>query len=307
MITAFHGLLKSLPRDLTIIIIEHDMDLALDIADRITVMNYGEVVFEGDVGANPGQRAGQRHLSRRGRRPMLEIQAARGRLWRNRSVVHGLAYESAPGRCWRILGRNGVGKPTTLKAIMGLVQARRAPSVSAATLSAGAGAFTGSPGAASPMCRRRAISSPRSPCARIWTWRRGSPDGERRAAGPSSACSTSFRRSASGSAMAATQLSGGEQQMLAIGRALAMNPRLLILDEPTEGLAPIIIRQIHDKLSELRAEGMTMVLVEQNFGFATSLADARLHHRTRRLCVERHGRGHSRRSRRAIAVARRLK
>jgi len=61
--------------------------------------------------------------------------------------------------------------------------------------------------------------------------------------------------------------------MLAIARALLMNPRLLALDEPTEGLAPIIIKQIHDKLLELKNEGMTMLLVEQNFGFATSLAD----------------------------------
>jgi branched-chain amino acid transport system ATP-binding protein len=61
--------------------------------------------------------------------------------------------------------------------------------------------------------------------------------------------------------------------MLSIARALLMNPKLLILDEPTEGLAPIIVRQIHDKLSELKAAGMSMVLVEQNFGFATSLAD----------------------------------
>jgi branched-chain amino acid transport system ATP-binding protein len=61
--------------------------------------------------------------------------------------------------------------------------------------------------------------------------------------------------------------------MLAIGRALLMNPVLLVLDEPTEGLAPIIIKQIHDKLLELKKEGLTMIVVEQNFGFATSLAD----------------------------------
>jgi branched-chain amino acid transport system ATP-binding protein len=69
------------------------------------------------------------------------------------------------------------------------------------------------------------------------------------------------------------QLSGGEQQMLAIARALLTNPLLLILDEPTEGLAPIMVRQIHRKLAELKAEGVTIILVEQNFGFATSLAD----------------------------------
>ena len=69
------------------------------------------------------------------------------------------------------------------------------------------------------------------------------------------------------------QLSGGEQQMLAIGRALLMNPKILILDEPTEGLAPIIIEQIHNQLQALKDEQPTIILVEQNLRFATSLAD----------------------------------
>jgi branched-chain amino acid transport system ATP-binding protein len=68
-------------------------------------------------------------------------------------------------------------------------------------------------------------------------------------------------------------LSGGEQQMLAIARALVGNPKVLLMDEPTEGLAPIIVGQIHAKLDELRRAGLTMLLVEQNVGFATSLAD----------------------------------
>ena len=69
------------------------------------------------------------------------------------------------------------------------------------------------------------------------------------------------------------QLSGGEQQMLAIGRALMLNPSVLLLDEPTEGLAPVIIDAIGAVLRELKARGMTVVLVEQNFRFASRVAD----------------------------------
>ena len=69
------------------------------------------------------------------------------------------------------------------------------------------------------------------------------------------------------------QLSGGEQQMLAIARTLLLNPDLLLLDEPTEGLAPIIVQDIEARLEAIKREGMTILLVEQNFRFATNLAD----------------------------------
>jgi branched-chain amino acid transport system ATP-binding protein len=70
-----------------------------------------------------------------------------------------------------------------------------------------------------------------------------------------------------------TKLSGGEQQMLAIGRILRTGARLLLLDEPTEGLAPVIVQQIGATIRRLKAEGFTILLVEQNFRFAATLAD----------------------------------
>ena len=72
------------------------------------------------------------------------------------------------------------------------------------------------------------------------------------------------------------QLSGGEQQMLAIGRALLTNPKLLVMDEPSEGLAPTIVEGMIETLAALVAEGMNLLLIEQNIGVATSVADRQL-------------------------------
>jgi len=73
-----------------------------------------------------------------------------------------------------------------------------------------------------------------------------------------------------------TSLSGGEQQMLAIGRALLTNPRLLIMDEPSEGLAPTIVEGLIETIKDLAVEGMGLLVVEQNLGVATSLAERQL-------------------------------
>ena len=186
-------------------------------------------------------------------------------------VIHGLSLSAAPGRVLALLGRNGAGKTTTLKAVMGLLPASR-----------GSIRFEDK-----PLTGLRPFDIAKRGVAYVpetrdifpsLTVRENLELAGRRFAGAGAAWTMDrvlalFPRLGERLGNGGTQLSGGEQQMLAIARALLMNPRLLILDEPTEGLAPIIVENIHDKLMELKRDGLTMLLVEQNFGFATSLAD----------------------------------
>ncbi|MGX1098774.1 ABC transporter ATP-binding protein [Amorphus sp. MBR-141] len=185
-------------------------------------------------------------------------------------VIHGLSLDAKPGRMLAILGRNGAGKTTTLKAVMGLLPVTggdirfdgasiaRAKSYEIARQGVAYVPETRDIFPSLTVRENLMLAGRTAPADAEWTLDR---------------VIDFFPRLGERLANGGNQLSGGEQQMLAIGRALLMNPRLLILDEPTEGLAPIIVRQIHDKLAALKDAGLTMMLVEQNFGFATSLAD----------------------------------
>ena len=200
---------------------------------------------------------------------MLELTAVHSG-YGETQVLHGLSLAARPGRVLAILGRNGAGKSTTLKTIMGLLPLRSGRIV-----------FDGKP------IPSRAFDVAKSGIAYVPETRdifpsltvRENLELAARRFGRSGAEWTMervlelFPRLGERLDNGGTQLSGGEQQMLAIARALLMNPRLLILDEPTEGLAPIIVKLIHDTLKELKEAGLSMILVEQNFGFATSLAD----------------------------------
>lgn len=185
-------------------------------------------------------------------------------------VIYGLSLTAEAGRVLAILGRNGAGKTTTLKAVMGLL-----PTVQGAIRLNG-GVISGE--RTYNIARRGIGYVPETRDIFPSLTVRENLELAARLAPPDAEWTferviSFFPNLANRLSNGGNQLSGGEQQMLAIARALLMNPRLLLLDEPTEGLAPIIIRQIHDKLAELKEAGMTMVLVEQNFGFATDLAD----------------------------------
>jgi branched-chain amino acid transport system ATP-binding protein len=192
-------------------------------------------------------------------------------------VLHGVDFEVRPGEVVTLLGRNGVGKTTTLKAIMGIIESRTGSVRYEGTeLIARSSDVIARAGIA--FCpEERGIFSSLDVKENLLLppqVRPGGLDLER-----IFALFPNLRERLSSQG---TKLSGGEQQMLAIARILRTGARLLLLDEPTEGLAPVIIKQIGDTIGSLKAQGFTILLVEQNFHFAATLAD--------RYYVMEHGR-----------------
>ncbi|GEJ55456.1 urea ABC transporter ATP-binding subunit UrtE [Anaeromyxobacter diazotrophicus] len=185
-------------------------------------------------------------------------------------ILRGVSLEAAPGQVTVLLGRNGVGKTTLLRSIVGLVP------VSAGRVAFGGADLTGAPAHARARAGIGYVPQGREIFPRLTveenllmglaTRRRGAAVPERVFALFPALRALLGRRGG--------DLSGGQQQQLAIGRALAMEPSLLILDEPTEGIQPSIIRDIERAIRALAAEGrMAILLVEQYYEFARSLAD----------------------------------
>jgi branched-chain amino acid transport system ATP-binding protein len=192
-------------------------------------------------------------------------------------VLHGVTFQVNAGEVVTLLGRNGAGKTTTLKSIMGIV-GHRLGSVrfEARELIGRSSDFIARTGIA--FCpEERGIFASLDVKENLLLPPTVKPGGL--------ALSNIFdlfpnvreRLRSQG-----TKLSGGEQQMLAIGRILRTGAKLLLLDEPTEGLAPVIIQQIGRTIHKLKEQGFTILLVEQNFRFASTVAD--------RYCVMEHGR-----------------
>jgi len=183
-------------------------------------------------------------------------------------ILHGVDLEIRPGEMVTLLGRNGAGKTTTLKSIMGIVGRRR-----------GSVRLAG----------RELVALPSNRIARLGIAfcpeERGIfasltveenlllPPIVRPGGLGLDAIYGLFPNLRDRLRAGGTTLSGGEQQMLAIGRILRTGARLLLLDEPTEGLAPVIVEQIGATLRRLKSEGFTVLLVEQNFRFAATVAD----------------------------------
>ena len=183
-------------------------------------------------------------------------------------VLHGVDFDVFPGEVVTLLGRNGAGKTTTLKSIMGIVR-RRTGSVrfGAAELIGRRSDAIARLGLA--FCpEERGIFASLNVEENLLLPPRVQPGGL-----AVDAVLDLFPNLRDRLRSPGTKLSGGEQQMLAIGRILRTGARLLLLDEPTEGLAPVIVQQIGRTIARLKAEGFTILLVEQNFHFAATVAD----------------------------------
>ena len=182
-------------------------------------------------------------------------------------VLHGVSLEARAGEVVSLLGRNGAGKSTTLKAIMGLVE-----------VTGGAVRFDGRDITRTPTHEISRLGVGYVPeDRRIFgdlTVEENLIVGEKGSGGWTAArVYAFFPKLGELARRRAGSLSGGEQQMLTVARTLMGNPRLLLLDEPSEGLAPVVVRALGEQIAALKREGLTIVLSEQNLKFAARLAD----------------------------------
>src|SRR5208337_3163412 len=183
-------------------------------------------------------------------------------------VLHGMDFDLNPGEVVTLLGRNGAGKTTTLRSIIGVLNKRSGSILFEGTETIGLPSRAIARLGVGYCPEERGIYSSLSVEENLMLPPEVKPGGLKLERIYDLFPNIKERRTSQG-----TKLSGGEQQMLAIGRILRTGARTLLLDEPTEGLAPVIVQQIGRTIGELKNEGFNIILVEQNFHFAATIAD----------------------------------
>ena len=199
--------------------------------------------------------------------PLLAVTALQA--WYGEShILHGVDLEVRAGEVVTLLGRNGAGKSTTLKSIMGIVTRREGSVVydGVETISLPSNRIARLGVAFCP--EERGIFASLTVLENLLL-----PREVRKSEFDLERIYTLFPNLRDREASPGSKLSGGEQQMLAIARILRTGARLLLLDEPTEGLAPVIVQQIGRTIRSLKEQGLTVLLVEQNFRFAQTVTD----------------------------------
>jgi branched-chain amino acid transport system ATP-binding protein len=186
-------------------------------------------------------------------------------------VLHGVDFHINEGESVGLMGRNGMGKTTLLKSLLGLVPPRGGEVQLRGTSVTGVAPWRIARSGVALVPEGRGIFPNLDVRENLLMAARPSPEGRRD--WTYDRVLATFPRLAERLHLGGAQLSGGEQQMLTIGRALLTNPDLLILDEATEGLAPMIAREIWRIIREIRSSGIATVIVDKNYAAVTALTD----------------------------------
>ncbi len=272
------ALLASLPPHMSYLLIEHDLEIAMRAATKVTVMHNGRVLksgtpdeIENDAEVQAIYMGGKTLMAGPGARdkaaaPRGPVLAVEGLdvYYGHAHVLQGVSFELERG-VLGIVGRNGMGKTTLCNAITGLVPASGSIRLFGEQIRGMTpNRITRRGIAYVPQGRRVWPSLSVDETLRLVARQRREVD----------RIYAMFPRLAERKDHGGAQLSGGEQQMLAIGRALLLEPRLLVMDEPTEGLAPMVVEQVVEALRGLAAESeIAVLLIEQNLGVAIDVAD----------------------------------
>ena len=252
---------------LTILFCEHDMALVFSIARSIMVMQQGKTIVQGDPDSVRSDRQGPGRLPG-GKRRVLRVENIHT-YYGLSHILFGVSLDVAKGEIVCLLGRNGAGKSTTMRSIMGLTPPRQGQVV-----------FKGEAcHHLKPYRLARLgmgyVPDDRRVFADLTVGENLDISARRTRAGgwDRTGCTGSFRTWPGSTRRRAGFLSGGEQQMLTIARALMTNPDLLLLDEPTEGLAPMIVGMLAEQIVKLKERGLTVLLAEQNQAVALNISD----------------------------------
>ena len=279
----------ALPPEITVLLIDHHLELVWEVADTVTVLHHGHHVATGTpdaIRADPAVQAA--YLSTtpasdapaptaakpdgNGRRPLLRVRGLRAG-YQGAPAVQDVDLDLSEGQILALLGRNGAGKTTVLNALAGLVPPMRPTAITLGgrPLPADVHRIAQARLSLVPQGRRlfNLTVDEHLTVARAAS-RRGGDTGHPWSREDVLALLPALRARLKHHA---AHLSGGEQQMLALARALLTRPRVLLLDEPSEGLAPAVVRQIATAISAIAAQGVGVVIAEQNLTFALPLAD----------------------------------
>jgi branched-chain amino acid transport system ATP-binding protein len=183
-------------------------------------------------------------------------------------ILHDVSLSIQKGKITVILGRNGMGKTTTIHSIMGMITSKKGSIILNEKEIQMKPSFQVSKEGVALVPQGRRIFQNLTVKENLMTTYRSETNGW-----TLEKIYSMFPRLKERESMMGGNLSGGEQQLLSIGRALLTNPKVLLLDEPSEGLSPLMVQEVSKIIKQLKEEGMTMLLVEQNLAMALELAD----------------------------------